>query len=105
VQGNRIFNIYGEGWPRFPRRAFARLDQTEPPDVSEAEEAVFIFDSVDAGWNGFARGGLFDLAAPQRVRQHLIGFWKAIFGAPSFPTPANPFDEMPIYRIEVTARR
>ena len=105
MQGNRIFNIYGEGWPEFPRRAFARLDQTEPPDVRESEEAVFVFDSVDADWSGFAPGGDFDLTQPEKTRKRLAGFWKAIFGPPSLPRPVNPFDPMPIYRIEITARR
>jgi hypothetical protein len=32
---NRIFSAQGDGWPEFPRKAFARLDQTEPVDPRE----------------------------------------------------------------------
>jgi len=102
---NRIFSAFGEGWPGFPRRAFARLDQTEPVDPRESDEAVFAFDAIDASWSGFGTGGAFDLQRPQEVRSTLALFWTKMFGSRENRPSESPFDDMPIYRIEVTSRR
>jgi hypothetical protein len=104
MKSNRIFSINGEGWPGFPSRAFARLDQTEPIDPRQREEAVFAFDAVDASWPGFGIGGTFDLAQEQQVRNTLSQFWTSMFGSRETRPQENPFDEMPIYRVEVTSR-
>ena len=102
---NRIFSVYGEGWSGFPRRAFARLDQTEPVDPRESDEAVFAFDAIDASWSGFGTGGAFELQRHQEVRSILSLFWTKMFGSREHRQSEGPFDNMPIYRIEVTSRR
>ena len=102
---NHIFSAYGEGWPGFPSRAFARLDQTEPINPVESDEAVFAFDAVDANWAGFGAQGSFDLGQPQNARNALAQFWSKMFGSDEDRPSENPFDEMPIYHIEVTSRR
>src|SRR4051794_10356442 len=101
---NRIFSPKGDGWPKFPSKAFARLDQTEPVNPIESEEAVFAFDAVDANWPGFGADGLFALERPEQVRNMLAQFWTGMFGSRETRPTADPFDEMPIYRIEVTSR-
>ena len=88
---NRIFSAQGEGWPEFPRKAFARLDQTEPVNPRESDEAVFAFDAVDANWSGFGAGGAFDLKRVPTVQSMLSQFWTEMFK--SKPSP-NPFDPM-----------
>jgi hypothetical protein len=103
MDGNRIFDPNGRGWEGFPKRAFARLDQTAPLDPRESGEAVFVFDAVDAGWSGFASSGDFDLTRPELARERLADFWRmASDTPPGYPLP-DPFDQLPIYRIEVTA--
>ena len=101
---NPIFSPAGEGWPGFPARAYARLDQTEPLDPREADEAVFCFDALDADWPGFATDGAFELGRPQDTRARLAAFWRGMFGPPASRPLSNLFDPMPIYRIEVTSR-
>jgi hypothetical protein len=101
---NRFFLRRGEGWPRFPRKAFARLDQTEPVDVNLSTEALFAFDAVDANWGGFGPGGSFDLNQPERPRSRLVEFWSGMSAPRETPPAQNPFDELPLYRIEVTSR-
>jgi hypothetical protein len=101
---NRIFSARGEGWPEFPRKAFARLDQTEPVNTHDSDEAVFAFDAVDANWSGFGADGFFDLERPQEVRTALSQFWTEMFGPRETRPLDDRFDKMPIYRIEVTSR-
>jgi hypothetical protein len=102
---NRIFSPYGEGWPEFPRKAYALLDQTEPIDPHESEEAVFAFDAVDANWSGFGPGGAFDLERPDQTAGRLSQFWTRMFGSLDLQRSEDLFDKMPIYRIEVTSQR
>jgi hypothetical protein len=101
---NRIFSPYGEGWPGFPRKAFARLDQTEPVDPRNSDEAVFAFDAVDAEWSGFRGGGFFDLQRPDDTQARLNQLWRGMFGSADNRPSATSFDDIPIYRIEVTSR-
>lgn len=105
MTGNRIFHPSGDGWPGFPKRAFARLDQTEPIDPRESGEAVFAFDSIDANWLGFGAGGDFDLAEPERGSERFAEFWNKISYKAWIPQDATPYDPLPIYRIEITAKR
>src|ERR1700730_17375253 len=102
---NRIFSPYGEGWPEFPRKAYARLDQTEPIDPRESEEAVFASDAVDANWSGFGPGGPFDLERPDQTAGRLFHFWMRMFGPFETRPSEDLFDRMPIYRIEISSQR
>jgi hypothetical protein len=89
----------GRGWEGFPRRAYGRLDRTEPLDPTEAQEAVFAFDSVDANWPGFSPGGKFDLT---QERPSLAEFWYKRFEDGRLS--GSIFDDVPIFWIEITAR-
>lgn len=103
---NRHFLIEG-GRSDFPAISYARLEQTEPIDLAEAKEAVFGFEAVDAAWSAFAPGAAFDLRRPDFIRLSQHRFWEASRHGRTTegPAPANPFEEAPIYRIEVTLRR
>jgi beta-lactamase superfamily II metal-dependent hydrolase len=103
---NRYF-IQGEGRRDFPKRSYAKLDQIEPPNIDDAPEIMFAFDAVDAEWSGFDRGQLLSLANDQQDQERLHRFWAQRFAPPydRKPTGPDPFDELPIYRIEITLRR
>jgi hypothetical protein len=102
---NRIFSINPEdAWPDFPLRSYARLDHHEPDDLTTAQEAVFSFDAVDAGWFGFPLNERMDLGKPVDTRDEMRDFWAQLFKGYLGP-PKDPFDEMPIYNIEVTSKK
>ena len=88
----------------FHEKVFARLDQTEPLNLHETDEAVFVFDAIDATWPGFGAEGTFNLQQPNQVRDTLLQFWTEMFGSKDGRPSETPFDEMPIYRLEVTSR-
>ena len=98
---NRIFSPIGEGWPNFPRRSYGKLDQTEPLDPGHASQAVFCIDVIDADWPQFGRGGQFDVNDPLRLQAFFSDYWKLLF-AGRVP-PLDPYDDAPIYRIEITS--
>ncbi|UVO30721.1 hypothetical protein [Bradyrhizobium arachidis] len=102
---NRIFDSDGKGWEGFPSRSYARLDQVEPANLKQADEAVFALDAIDAAWTEFGHGNAFDLNIPAAIASNISDVWKQLFG-PRPQRPINiPFDRMPVYRIEVTSRR
>src|SRR5262245_29174028 len=102
---NRIFDPAGQGWPEFPRTAYARLDHVEPPNPIDSEEAVFAFGAVDARWSGFLPGGPFDLSDPRKITSQMRNFWSSAFREKHpLPPAEDPFEEMPVYQIEVTSR-
>jgi hypothetical protein len=100
---NPIFSMHGEGWPGYPKRSFARLDQTEPIVAGQNTEMVFSLDAVDAAWFGFAPGGHADLLDVDGILRRQQLFWSDRF-AYKTPGEQDPYDEMPIYRIEITVR-
>lgn len=102
---NRYF-IPGEGRRDFPRRSYAKLDQIEPPNQAEAKDILFAFDAIDAEWPGF-REGLLSLEPGPHAEANLHRFWAQRFAPPDkreIEGP-DPFDELPIYRIEITLGR
>ena len=102
---NRIFSINPEdAWPKFPVRSYARLDHHEPDDLTTAQEAVFSFDAVDAGWFGLPLSERMDLGKPVDTHRQMRDFWSQLFKG-SLSPPKDPFDEMPIYNIEVTSKK
>jgi len=100
---NRIFSPSGEGWPDFPRRSFGKLDQIEPIDPTNASQAVFCLDVVDADWAAFATGGRFDLGNPVALQASVSDYWNLLFK--KIIPPLDPYDNAPIYRIEITSSR
>ncbi|OIS90684.1 hypothetical protein [Brucella cytisi] len=97
---NRYF-IPGEGRRDFPRRSYAKLDQIEPPNLEGAKDILFAFDAIDTEWLGF-REELLSLesrsdtkAVLQRIASSVM---REIGGS-------DPFDDLPIYRIEITLKR
>ncbi|MGH7022226.1 MAG: hypothetical protein ACREEB_01400 [Caulobacteraceae bacterium] len=103
---NRYFSIEG-GESDFPRRSFARLDQTEPTDLTEASKAVFAFEAVDADWSGFGSGRAFALDDPDSILAWQRRLWSDSFGTSSRPPRMleDPFDDVPLYRLEITVSR
>ncbi|WP_378948909.1 hypothetical protein [Paracoccus sp. R86501] len=102
---NRYF-IPGEGRRDFPRRSYAKLDQIEPPNQIEAKDILFAFDAIDAEWPGF-HDGLLRLELSPDAEAKLRYFWAQRFAPPSSREidGTDPFDELPIYRIEITLGR
>ncbi|MGY2932034.1 hypothetical protein ACVWZ6_001636 [Bradyrhizobium sp. GM6.1] len=98
---NPIFSPDGQGWPKFPKRSYGKLDQIEPLDPAHASQAVFCIDVIDAAWPQFANGGLFDLSNPPRLQSIFSDYWNLLFTG-QVP-PLDPFDDAPIYRIEITS--
>ncbi|WP_271023687.1 hypothetical protein [Rhizobium sp. RCAM05973] len=77
---NRIFSINPEvAWPKFPARSYARLDHHEPDNLATAQEAVFSFDAVDAGWFGPPFDVWMDLGKPDDTRRQMRDFWSQLF--------------------------
>lgn len=102
---NRIFSTNPEyGWPAFPPRSYARLDHHEPDDLTTAQEAVFSLDAVDARWFGSPASARMDLRKPDDISLQMRNFWFQLFRGDLVPA-RDPFNEMPIYNIEVTATR
>lgn len=99
---NPIFSPIGEGWPSFPRRSYGKLDQSEPIAPKGASVAVFCFDVVDADWPGFGDGGLFDLGSVTRLKIDHAKYWQGLFKHSPIVGP-DPYDQLPIYRVEITA--
>jgi hypothetical protein len=64
---------------------------------------VFCLDAIDAAWFGFASGGHADLQDPDGIRQRQELFWADRF-AHRTPREPDPYDEMPLYRIEITVK-
>ena len=84
----------------FPRRAFARLDDLEPIFARTDDELTFVFDAVDADWEGFRTGGPFDLQSGdllERAEAH----WRGNMDRSGFAGPGG-YADVPIYRIEFT---
>src|SRR5262245_54778923 len=90
---NRIFSPSGEGWPDFPRRSFGKLDQIEPIDPTNASQAVFCLDVVDADWAAFATGGRFDLSNPVALQASVSDYWNLLFK--KIIPPLDPYDNAP----------
>ncbi|BAV95740.1 MULTISPECIES: hypothetical protein [Bacteria] len=97
---NRFF--HREEYRReFPRRAYARLDDIEPIVPGPDAELTFVFDAVDADWNGFDEGGLFNLSDPD-LETRIASYWRGQFGRDGGRGPDEPdgYGQVPIYRIE-----
>ncbi|WEK58873.1 MAG: hypothetical protein P0Y52_04880 [Candidatus Brevundimonas phytovorans] len=99
---NRYF-VRGEGRHEPPRRAYARIDHIELADGDGEGDVVIAFDAVDAEWDGFTRDGPFSLDRPG---DEIAWLWKRRFkgGVTQFEGP-DPFDEIPLYEIEVSLPR
>ena len=102
---NEFFRINGDVSFDVPSEAFARFDQSEPGDIGESEQAVFIFSAVNADWMRSSR--LFwHVDRPDDVREFWAGYWSALFaGAPRGPDSERPpdmFRELPLLRYEIT---
>jgi hypothetical protein len=92
---NRFFDRF-EYRRGFPRRAFARLDDIEPIVPAPGDALTFILDAVDADWDGFSAGSVFDLNDPE-LKTRLARRWgdRPLDGS-------NNYEEVPVYRIELT---
>lgn len=100
---NRFFDM--EEWRRgFPRRAFARLDDIEPIAPRDDDDLTFVFDAVDADWEGFAAGGDFDLNAPS-TGQRVEAQWRRRFAGGGDDDGPDIYEKVPVYRIEVCLPR
>jgi hypothetical protein len=86
-----------------PARAFARFDQSEPPDLTDAEEALIAFEAVDADWlmrwPGFNGG-----RDSTEFLEQWAAYWQGL-GDPTARRGDDRYAEVPIYRLEMTARR
>ena len=92
---NRFFDRF-EYRRGFPRRAFARLDDLEPIAPGPDDALTFILDAVDAEWEGFGAGGVFDFDNPN-LEEQLARRWDG----GSADGPGN-YEDVPVYRIELT---
>ncbi|MGJ5176534.1 hypothetical protein ACQR16_30955 [Bradyrhizobium oligotrophicum] len=98
-----IFARDGKGWPGFPKRSYAKLDQVEPLNAGLTEAAgAFCLDVVDADWHEFASGGRFDLSNTSALRASISDYWSYLFQR-RVPSPLDPYASAPIYRIEISA--
>ncbi|WP_422001154.1 hypothetical protein [Reyranella sp.] len=84
-----------------PQRAFARFDQSEPVETTEADEALVAFEAVDADWLRHAPA--FEPAAPPAFSRRWAAYWRHI-AEPTRP-PDDPYAETPIFRLETTIGR
>jgi hypothetical protein len=99
---NRFF--HREDYRReLPRRVYARLDDIEPIVPGPEDVLTFIFDAVDAEWNGFQEDGLFSLSDPD-LEQRIAAYWHGRFQRRSGDGPDGPdgYEQVPIYRLEVS---
>jgi len=98
---NRFFDR--KEWRRgFPRRGYARLDDLEPIVPGPDDDLTFVFDVVDADWEGFGPDGVFDLEAPD-LEPRMAAYWSDRFEGGRFDGPDG-YDKVPIYRVEVSLR-
>ncbi len=103
---NRFF-IPEEGRKDYPRRSYGKLDQIEPPNLEETETITFAFDAFDADWEGFQKDKFFWFTLGLKPLLRRKQFWAERFcrnGRDTFEAP-DPFDELPMYRIEFTLDR
>ena len=96
---NRFFDKH-EYRREFPRRAFARLDDLEPIVSGPEDMVTFILDAVDADWDGFHKGGHFDLTNPN-LKRRLKTQWSRGLVSGEFDG-LDGYQDVPIYRIEVS---
>lgn len=92
-----------EGWPEYPRVAYARLDDVEPSLDLELETAVLAYDAVDAAAACFQRGAFLSLDPREEGAAWRQAYWRGLFYG-EIP-PEDPFEKVPIFRIEITLRR
>lgn len=96
---NRYF--IDKEWRRdFPRRAFARMDDIEPIAPKKDDPLTFSLDAVDADWEGFGRGKDFSLADESTIGR-INERWRRGFAGDQDTGP-DPYDEVPVYRLEFT---
>lgn len=103
---NRYF-FPGEGREAYPQHSFAKLDQIEPPNHDEARDVTLAFDAIDAKWSGFESGQLLSLEPDPKAELQRGAYWRQRFGPPGerdLDGP-DPFDDLPMYRIEITLAR
>lgn len=95
----------GDGRRDYPARSYAKLEQIEPPNAEGEGDILFAFDAVDADWRGFEPGEIFSLDAEGDERRSR--FWAQRFagGARGDTDEPDPFDKLPMYRIELTLPR
>lgn len=97
---NRYF-FAGEERKGFPRRALARIDDIAPIDPEAGGPLSLSLDAVDAEWSGFAEGNLLSLT-PDANDFRLSRYWKSRFlGPPGEMLDARPYDEVPLFQIDV----
>lgn len=129
---NRFFHPE-EGRRGFPSRSYARLDDLEPVAQTGEEPLTFTFDAVDADWKGFAEGGPFDVDSPdtsrairENWRRRVKRSRSTVPSSPSDFEPSTgdfsgdggddgsgpftsegpePYDDIPVYRIEFSLER
>lgn len=99
---NRFFDRHE--WRRgFPRRAYARLDDLEPVAAGPDDDLTFVLDAVDADWEGFSSGGIFNLASPD-LDDQMTSYWHGRFGGERLDG-TDGYEEVPVYRIEASLSR
>lgn len=101
---NRFF-IEGEGIRDFPHRSYAKIDNVEPANINEVNEVVVSLDAVDADWNGFEKDPLFSLKPEGDLETKLSKYWGGRFNDNDDNFDLNAYDRVPIFNIEITARR
>ncbi|QCX51607.1 metallo-hydrolase/oxidoreductase [Ralstonia pseudosolanacearum] len=104
---NRYF-IPGEGRRGYPRRAYARIDEIEPINLEAADFVSISLDAVDADWTGFQARHLLSLIESENGAKRLAAYWKYLFleGPPRKSNFSDgPFDDLPLYQIEITLPR
>ncbi len=105
---NLFLEAHGDVPFQVPGSAFARFEQTEPSDLREAEEAVFVLSAVSADWLGAQRDPMYQLSEPRTLESLWKNYWKRSFikkeGRLEIDTPEDPYDPMHLLRYEITLR-
>ena len=97
---NRFFSL-AEGWPGYPREAFAKVERTEPMDLEGAETLRFGLDAVPLDWQELQPGGAFFLADPGLAQRQALA-WRWAFQRGGEPGDlALPHEKAPMYRLEL----
>jgi hypothetical protein len=76
---NLFLEAHGDVPFQVPGSAFARFEQTEPSDLREAEEAVFVLSAVSADWLGAQRDPMYQLSEPRTLESLWKNYWKRSF--------------------------
>jgi len=105
---NPFFAPHGDVKFDVPSVAFARFEQSEPPDIAPKEECVVILTGVSADWLSAQRRPMYRLSDLETLRAHWGSYWRQVFKPTNGETKPealpDPYADMPFLRYEVTRR-